>query len=168
MLRQAKIDTADLLIAATNRDEINLLCCTTAHGLKPDIHTIARIRNPEYTDQIYEMRDVFALSLVVNPERQTALCTMSGVNSYLAAYSLILICSFLLVSIDGFPVETNVFAVVACFNNVGPGLDVVGPVGSYSEFGILSKLILIIDMLAGRLEIFPILALLSVSLKKSH
>ena len=72
VLRQAKIDTADLLIAATNRDEINLLCCTTAHGLKPDIHTIARIRNPEYTDQIYEMRDVFALSLVVNPERQTA------------------------------------------------------------------------------------------------
>ena len=72
VLRQAKIDTADLLIAATNRDEINLLCCTTAHGLNPDIHTIARIRNPEYTDQIYEMRDVFALSLVVNPERQTA------------------------------------------------------------------------------------------------
>ena len=94
--------------------------------------------------------------------------TMSGVNSYLAAYSLILICSFLLVSIDGFSVETNVSAVIACFNNVGPGLDVVGPVGSYSEFGILSKLILIIDMLAGRLEIFPILALLSVSLKKSH
>jgi len=94
--------------------------------------------------------------------------TMSGVNSYLAAYSLILICSFLLVSIDGFPVETNVSAVIACFNNVGPGLDVVGPVGNYSEFGILSKLILIIDMLAGRLEIFPILALLSVSLKKSH
>lgn len=94
--------------------------------------------------------------------------TMSGVNSYLAAYSLILICSFLLVSIDGFSVETNVSAVIACFNNVGPGLDVVGPVGSYSEFGILSKIILIIDMLAGRLEIFPILALLSVSLKKSH
>ena len=90
------------------------------------------------------------------------------VNSYLAAYSLILICSFLLVSIDGFSVETNVSAVIACFNNVGPGLDVVGPVGSYSEFGILSKIILIIDMLAGRLEIFPILALLSVSLKKSH
>ncbi len=94
--------------------------------------------------------------------------TMNGVNAYLAAYSLILICSFLLVSIDGFSVETNVSAVIACFNNIGPGMDMVGPVGNYSEFGILSKLILIIDMLAGRLEIFPILALLSVSLKKSH
>ena len=94
--------------------------------------------------------------------------TMAGVNSYLAAYAVILVGSFLLISIDGFSVETNVSAVVSCFNNIGPGLDLVGPVGNYSEFGILSKLILIIDMLAGRLEIFPILALLSVSFKKSH
>ena len=94
--------------------------------------------------------------------------TMAGVNSYLAAYAVILDGSFLLISIDGFSVETNVSAVVSCFNNIGPGLDLVGPVGNYSEFGILSKLILIIDMLAGRLEIFPILALLSVSFKKSH
>ncbi|MBO7245511.1 MAG: TrkH family potassium uptake protein [Clostridia bacterium] len=94
--------------------------------------------------------------------------TMAGVNSYLAAYAVILVGSFLLISIDGFSVETNVSAVVSCFNNIGPGLDLVGPVGNYSEFGILSKLVLIIDMLAGRLEIFPILALLSVSFKKSH
>jgi trk system potassium uptake protein TrkH len=94
--------------------------------------------------------------------------TMAGVNSYLAAYAVILVGSFLLISIDGFSVETNISAVVSCFNNIGPGLDLVGPVGNYSEFGILSKLILIIDMLAGRLEIFPILALLSVSFKKSH
>ena len=94
--------------------------------------------------------------------------TMNGVNAYLAAYSVILVLSFLLVSIDGFSIETNVSAVISCFNNIGPGMDMVGPVGNYSEFGILSKLILIIDMLAGRLEIFPILALLSVSLKKSH
>ena len=94
--------------------------------------------------------------------------TLSGVNSYLAAYAVILVGSFLLIFIDGFSVETNVSAVVSCFNNIGPGLDLVGPVGNYSEFGILSKLVLIIDMLAGRLEIFPILALLSVSFKKSH
>jgi trk system potassium uptake protein TrkH len=94
--------------------------------------------------------------------------TMAGVNSYLAAYAVILVGSFLLISIDGFSVETNISAVVSCFNNIGPGLDLVGPVGNYSEFGILSKMILIIDMLAGRLEIFPILALLSVSFKKSH
>jgi len=72
VLQQAGIMDADLLIAATNLDEINLLCCTTAHGMNPNIHTIARIRNPEYSDQIYAMRDIFGLSMVINPERQAA------------------------------------------------------------------------------------------------
>lgn len=71
-LKAAGVDSADLLIAATAADELNLLCCMTAHGLNPSLHTIARIRNPEYIDQIYEMRDFFALSLSVNPEKQAA------------------------------------------------------------------------------------------------
>lgn len=71
-LQQAGIMDADLLIAATNSDELNLLCCTTAHGINPKIHTIGRIRNPEYTQQIYSLKDVFALSLSVNPDRQAA------------------------------------------------------------------------------------------------
>ena len=71
-LQQAGVMDADLLIAATNSDELNLLCCTTAHGINPKIHTIGRIRNPEYTQQIYTLKDVFALSLSVNPERQAA------------------------------------------------------------------------------------------------
>ena len=61
VLQQAGVSDADLLIAATSQDEVNLLCCTTAHGLNPQLHTIGRIRNPEYTQQIYAMRDVFAL-----------------------------------------------------------------------------------------------------------
>ena len=72
-LLQAGVRDAQLLIAAASEDEMNLLCCTTAHGINPGIHTIARIRNPEYTDQIYEMRDIFGLSLTVNPERQAAI-----------------------------------------------------------------------------------------------
>ena len=72
VLQQAGVEDADLLIAATSQDEVNLLCCTTAHGLNPRLHTIARIRNPEYTQQIYAMRDVFALSFSVNPEKQAA------------------------------------------------------------------------------------------------
>ena len=72
ILQQAGIADADLLIAATNEDEVNLLCCTTAHGLNPKLHTIGRIRNPEYTQQIHALRNVFALSLAVNPERQAA------------------------------------------------------------------------------------------------
>jgi trk system potassium uptake protein TrkA len=71
-LLQAGLMDADLLIAATSADEINLLCCTTAHALNPKLHTIARIRNPEYTDQIYEIRDTFGLSMSVNPEKRAA------------------------------------------------------------------------------------------------
>ncbi len=72
-LVSAGVKDADLLIAATNLDEVNLLCCTTAHALNPRLHTIARIRNPEYTEQIYRMRDVFGLSMVINPENQAAM-----------------------------------------------------------------------------------------------
>ena len=72
VLQQAGVKDADLLIAATSADEVNLLCCTTAHALNPKLHTIARIRNPEYTEQIYRMRNVFGLSMVINPENQAA------------------------------------------------------------------------------------------------
>lgn len=72
VLRQAGVMDADLLIAVTSADEVNLLCCSTAHGMNPNLHTIARIRNPEYIDQIYEMRDIFGLSMAINPEKQAA------------------------------------------------------------------------------------------------
>ena len=72
VLNQAGVKEADLLVAVTNHDEINLLCCTTAHSMNPKLHTIARIRNPEYNEQAYKMRDVFGLSLVINPENQAA------------------------------------------------------------------------------------------------
>ncbi len=73
VLVHAGVKDADLLIAATNADEMNLLCCLTAHGINPNLRTIARIRNPEYSEQIYMMKDNFALSLLVNPERQAAM-----------------------------------------------------------------------------------------------
>ena len=73
ILTQAGVREADLLIAATDADEINLLCCTTAHCLNPGLHTIARIRDPEYTEQIFTMKDVFGLSMTINPEKQAAL-----------------------------------------------------------------------------------------------
>ena len=72
VLLQAGVKDAELLIAATSADEINLLCCTTAHGINPKLHTIARIRNPEYAEQIFAMRDVFGLSMSINPEKQAA------------------------------------------------------------------------------------------------
>lgn len=72
VLLRAGIRDAELLIAVTGADEVNLLCCMTAHGINGKLHTIARIRTPDYLEQIYKMRDAFGLSLTVNPELQTA------------------------------------------------------------------------------------------------
>ena len=72
VLKSAGIEDTDLVIAVTNADEVNLLCCLTAHGLNPNVHTIARIRDPEYAEQIMTMRDVFPLSMTVNPEKRAA------------------------------------------------------------------------------------------------
>ncbi len=87
---------------------------------------------------------------------------LENANGYLAAYVVIVVVSFIIISIDGFSTTTNISAVMACFNNIGPGLEAVGPTCNFSGYGILSKLVLILDMLAGRLEIFPILILGSI------
>ena len=87
---------------------------------------------------------------------------IANTNAYLCAYSLIMVISFLLISVDDFSVITNFSAVVSCFNNIGPGFDMVGPTCNYADYSFFSKIVLILDMLAGRLEIFPILALLSL------
>lgn len=71
-LLDAGIRDADLLIAVTGADETNLLACMTAHGLNQNLHTIARVRDPEYSEQVMAMPQVFPLSLTVNPERRTA------------------------------------------------------------------------------------------------
>ncbi len=80
---------------------------------------------------------------------------------FLAAYLLILAGGILLVSIDNFSFTTTVTAVIACLGNIGPGLDLVGPLGNFSIFSPLSKLVLSLCMIIGRLEIFPILVLFS-------
>ncbi len=72
VLLRAGVREADLLIAVTNADEVNLLSCMTAHGLNEKLHTIARIRTPEYAEQVLTMPHIFPLSLTVNPERQAA------------------------------------------------------------------------------------------------
>lgn len=78
---------------------------------------------------------------------------------YLAVYLAITVLSTLFIAFDEFSLETNATAVIACLNNIGPGLDVVGPMGNYAPFSGFSKLVLTFDMLAGRLEIFPMLLL---------
>ncbi|MBR2186269.1 MAG: Trk system potassium transporter TrkA [Lachnospiraceae bacterium] len=71
-LREAKVEEADLLIAMTGQDEINLLSCMTAHHMNPKISTVTRIKNPEYSGQITSMQGAFALSMAVNPDFQAA------------------------------------------------------------------------------------------------
>ena len=86
---------------------------------------------------------------------------LDNTNAYLAAYVLILFGVFLVISLDGFSIGTNFSAVLCTFNNIGPGLEAVGPTCNFSAFSNLSKLVLSFAMLAGRLEIFPILVLFS-------
>jgi len=114
---------------------------------------------------------------VVNPkkvevvrvnDRAVSETVLDNANAYLAAYVIIIVLSFLVLSLDGQSIGTNLSAVLACFNNIGPGLDAVGPTCNYGLFSPLSKFILILDMLAGRLEIFPMLILLSRSTWKSR
>lgn len=83
--------------------------------------------------------------------------TISGVTVFFIAYMFFLALGSLLVSLDGFSFETTVSAVVACIGNIGPGFDMVGPSGSFAGFSVFSKLVLSLEMLLGRLEIFPLL-----------
>ncbi len=72
-LEQAGVTEANLLIAVTDADEVNLLTCLTAHAMNPQVHTIARIRNADYREQSYSMRDQYALNMIINPEETAAL-----------------------------------------------------------------------------------------------
>ncbi len=93
---------------------------------------------------------------------------LANINSYFAVYVLILFLSFLAISVDGFSIGTNWSAVLSCFNNIGPGLETVGPMCNFAGYSVFSKLVLSFDMLAGRLEIFPILVLFSPRTWKSR
>ena len=84
---------------------------------------------------------------------------IQGTNSYLLINLGIMIVSIFVVSLNGFDFVSTVTSVISCLNNIGPGLGIVGPTGNYASFSVLSKLVFCFDMLAGRLELFPILIL---------
>lgn len=86
--------------------------------------------------------------------------TVMSVKSFLAAFIIIVVISIIIISLDGFDYAVNVTASLTCISNGGPGLGMVGPEGNYHAFSNLSKFVLMFDMLAGRLEIFPLLVLL--------
>ena len=108
------------------------------------------------------------LSMIIHP-RQVKKIRMNGhpiehetvrsTNVFLAIYFVLMLMSTLLISVDEYNFTTNFTAVVSMVNNIGPGLDLVGPTCNYSIFSSFSKFILMLDMLAGRLERFPVMVL---------
>ena len=94
--------------------------------------------------------------------------TISGVFLFIFAYIIISLIAIFIVSFDNFDITTTVTSVIATLSNIGPGLEMVGPAGNFSAFSDLSKLVLSFCMLAGRLEIYPMLILFSPSLWKKN
>ena len=112
------------------------------------------------------------LRKVVYPQRVETLrinnhpvseATINGVSMYMVIYAFVTVISMLIVSLDGFSVATNISAVLACLNNIGPGFEAVGPMANYAGYSWLSKIVLTFDMLAGRLELLPVLILIQKS-----
>lgn len=89
--------------------------------------------------------------------------TLYAATGYLSMYFVMLVLTTLLISLDGFSVETNISASLACLNNIGPGLGAVGPTCNYGGYSYFSKILLTLNMLIGRLEFMPILVLCSPS-----
>ena len=118
-----------------------------------------------------DMRKMIHPNAVVNvrmegramPEKQ-----VRGVQAYFSVYMLLYAVSWLLLSLDGFDLISTFTALAACINNIGPGLGLVGPTGNFFAFSPWAKLLLSFDMLAGRLEIFPMLLLFAPSLWKKN
>lgn len=128
-LEEARFEDADLLIAVTGSDELNLLCCLIAQKAG-NCQVIARVRNRE---------------------------VVRSVHSYAVCYVGVFVVSLLLLTLDDTDLITTFTAVTATLNNIGPGLEMVGPTANYAFFSVPAKLVLIFDMLAGRLELLPLL-----------
>ena len=135
---------------------------STAGGLKVSRIVILSKSSIIYVKKTLSPRSVYTAKMDGTPIDET---TRRNVKSFFIIYIFILVVSVLLISVgnndfgafDAF--ETNVSAVIACFNNVGPGSGAVGPTGNYAGYTIFAKLVLCFDMLLGRLEILPILLL---------
>lgn len=89
-----------------------------------------------------------------------------SVLSYLALYLAVTVVTFILVSIDGLGFEEDISAAVSCINNIGPGFGLIGPAGSYAAYSGFAKIVLSVAMLIGRLEIYPLLALMMLGSRR--
>ena len=133
---------------------------STAGGLKVSrlVILFQMLRN-----EIRRMIHPRSVSVVRYEDKVVSEDVQHGTVTYFALYCLCMVFTFLLLSLEPFSMETNFSATVACFNNVGPGFDMVGPAGNFSAYSDFSKLVLSFTMLLGRLEIFPLLLTIAPS-----
>ena len=119
----------------------------------------------------YDMRKMLHPNSVVIVRFEDKVVPEKNVRSvqmYLSVYMVVFTLSCLLISLDGFDLVTTFTAVASCFNNIGPGLEVVGPMGNFAAFSPWAKVLLSFDMLVGRLELFPMLLLFAPSIWKKR
>lgn len=113
--------------------------------------------------EVYFLTHPHTIRKVTMDGRQVEHTVRRSVLTYLSAYMVVVVFSVLLVSLDNFDLETSFTAVAATLNNIGPGLGKVGPSANFSSLSGLSKIVLTFDMIAGRLELFPIFSLFAPS-----
>ena len=130
---------------------------STGGGIKVSRFVILFKTMKKEIQQIIHPRSIKVIRFEGKPVEHGVL---RSINTYFAAYMLIFIVSLILICLNNFDLITNFTAVAATLNNVGPGLQLVGPTGHFGDFNALSKLVMIFDMLAGRLELFPLLLLI--------
>lgn len=132
---------------------------STGGGIKVSRIIIAfKTIGKELTTMIHP-RNVKILKFEGKPIEHTVL---RGINTYIMTYVVMFVASMLIVSLDGFDFQTTFTAIAATFNNIGPGIGGVGPMCNYSGFSYMSKIVMTFGMLAGRLELYPMLLLFNI------
>ena len=138
---------------------------STGGGVKVSRLVILVKALPSEVRKLLHPRSVKVLTI---DGKQVSQEVVQGVQNYMILYAIVAVVSMLLVSLDNLDLVTTVTSVMATLNNIGPGLGLVGPVGSYAMFSPLAKIVLTLDMLFGRLELFPMLILLMPSTWRKH
>jgi trk system potassium uptake protein TrkH len=130
---------------------------STAGGLKMSrVLILARMVKRELRHMLHPR----SVSTVKIDGKQLEETTLAGISVYFVLYTLCMGVVFLLICWEPFGLETNLTATISCFNNVGPGLGSVGPMGGYAGYSAFSKIVLSVTMLLGRLEIYPLLLIM--------
>ncbi len=138
---------------------------STGGGIK--IIRILILFKSAFRDITHTIRPNSVSSIRINGKRVSDETTKS-VLSYFVIEMAVVAVSAILLSINGFDLTTTVTSVITCLHNIGPGLNMVGPTGNFADYSVFSKLILIFDMLAGRLELMPLMVLFSPATWKKY